>query len=195
MPPLNEGTCARCGETKKIKSRGMCTRCIRALLPRITCERCERVGPQFSSKSTLCVSCHNITKRRPDAAIYGSEEHRRRIGRKGRDLRERSGRWSGGRFVTKKGYVRMLPPVDYDGPDLPRHGKAGYVLEHQYVAVTQIIGRSLEPGEVVHHINGDKQDNRPENLQVMMNSEHLKLHNRQWRAEREAAQRSLTFDE
>ena len=40
----------------------------------------------------------------------------------------------------------------------------------------QILGRPLKGNEVVHHINGDKHDNRPENLMVMTRAEHNTLH-------------------
>lgn len=47
------------------------------------------------------------------------------------------------------------------------------------VVMEQHLGRSLLKEEMVHHINGDKSDNRIENLRLMINTEHIKHHNRE----------------
>lgn len=51
-----------------------------------------------------------------------------------------------------------------------------YIKEHRLV-MEHVLGRQLRADEVVHHINGVRHDNRPENLQVMTQAEHLRLHN------------------
>lgn len=60
-------------------------------------------------------------------------------------------------------------------PFHPKCKKNGTVREHRLV-MEKHIGRLLHDDEVVHHINGIKNDNRIDNLQLMTVSEHTKLH-------------------
>ena len=46
---------------------------------------------------------------------------------------------------------------------------------HRIVA-EQMLGRPLEAGEIVHHIDGNKRNNDPSNLMIMTQSEHCRLH-------------------
>ncbi len=53
--------------------------------------------------------------------------------------------------------------------------KVGGRHEHRDVA-ERMLERELRPGEIVHHKNGDVRDNRPENLEVMTQADHIRLH-------------------
>ena len=70
-----------------------------------------------------------------------------------------NGRWKGGRTRHKAGYLMIW------APDHPRAGKSQYVFEH-IIVMEQLLGRYMLPQESVHHRNGVKDDNRPENLEL-----------------------------
>ena len=75
-----------------------------------------------------------------------------------------------GEIITHNGYRMVQAPARHPGAD-----SKGYIREHRLV-MGQKLGRPLKKSEVVHHLNHDKLDNRPENLELMDLGSHTSLH-------------------
>jgi hypothetical protein len=105
-----------------------------------------------------CVDCGSETGARAERCLVCSNKYagRRRSG-------EHNGNWKQGR-TKNRGYVyvRVHPPGHKDHP---------YRAEHR-VVWEQTHGKPIPKGWVVHHLNGVKDDNRPENLAAMPRHEH-----------------------
>jgi hypothetical protein len=71
--------------------------------------------------------------------------------------------WKGGKITTRFGYVKEY------SPEHPNN-VSKYVLEHRLV-MEKIIGRYLELNEEVHHKNGIRNDNSPDNLELWVKSQ------------------------
>lgn len=77
--------------------------------------------------------------------------------------------WKGGKIIHH-GYIYI------HAPDHPYSHPNGYVHEHRLV-MEKKLGRYLEQYEDIHHINGIKDDNRIENLQLLSHSQHISITN------------------
>ena len=74
--------------------------------------------------------------------------------------------WKGGVLHDPRGYIYLWRP------DHPKANCKGYVAEHRLV-MQEVVGRPLESCEEVHHRNGIKYDNRPENLDIVLRNMHF----------------------
>ena len=103
------------------------------------------------------------TKLNPMLGKSHSKETRMKMGG------ENHWNWNNGVNVSRE-YICVL------NKEHPHCKKSGYILEHRLV-MEKHIGRYLTKEEVVHHVNGNKKDNRIENLMLFPNDmEHRKYH-------------------
>jgi hypothetical protein len=155
--------------------KGVRTRCVIKDCP--VCLEAFPISKYSSAKAKYCSrACGDIGRRqysgckvddcdRPHCESGYCEKHWGRIRRNGDlDLRKlpRTPGEPGGRTYSQ-GYIYVY------FPEHPNANRRKTVGEHVLV-MTESLGRALHPGETVHHRNGVRDDNRPENLELWTGS-------------------------
>jgi hypothetical protein len=81
---------------------------------------------------------------------------------------------NGSRYALNHGRITGKPFLSHGRWHIT--GRDGRVYEWSRVVMAGVLGRDLAPDEHVHHVNEDKADDRPENLEVLTPPEHQRRH-------------------
>lgn len=99
-----------------------------------------------------------------------SQETKDKISESHKGLNRTNNKWNAHVKNREDGYIQVYKP------EHPYANKDGYVMEHRLV-MEQVLGRYLKENEVIHHINRNRKDNRPENLMIFSSiSDHMRYH-------------------
>ncbi len=128
-----------------------------------SCPKCGKPRLiRLSATGRLCRSCAAIKLHKDNPRIGRKENHYN---------------WKGGILRNGQGYIlqyvkktsKYYPMANCARGKESRFG--AYCLQHRLV-MAKSLGRCLETNELVHHINGDKSDNRIENLRIVDRKNH-----------------------
>lgn len=176
---MREAVCGHCGATFPVKPYSKGLFCSRSCRAKAMVSKPETHPRWKGGDLTLeCANCGaTFTRRRLGKQTERERQYCSPTCKKAHMVGPNSPTWKGGRIRDVDGYIRVYRP------DHAHAFASGYAHEHVVVAAEPLGGR-LPPGAVVHHANGDRADNRPENLVVLDDhSEHMKLHHREGRRE------------
>jgi hypothetical protein len=74
------------------------------------------------------------------------------------------------RYIDREGYIRIFVGKKHHLAD-----QNGYMREHRVIA-ERMSGRLLNKGEEIHHKDGNKINNNPDNLEILNRQEHKERH-------------------
>lgn len=133
---------------------------------------CQGCGRRYTTTggNNSCASCLHQQSKHPCADCGEPVDARAEVCRSCWGKRHggaNASAWKGGRVTkTVHGYVLIAARWH------PRAKKsAGYYMREHVIVMEKKIGRLLLPGENVHHRNGVRHDNRPENLELWVVSQ------------------------
>lgn len=145
----------KCG--RKHKSNGYCVAHAKRL------KYWGSVREDIPLRDHLTVGCYVENCSSPKKALNLCNKHYEKLKKYGDPLygKEMEKGFIGKRYIDKYGYAFVYMPAENKAK------KYEYVSEHRLV-MEQKLGRKLLSKETVHHLNGNRQDNRPENLELWL---------------------------
>lgn len=140
------------------------------------CDGCGREGERSWANHQKAISrwgkktyCRRCASKRTGKERRGTEAWNKGVaGPRG----ERSSSWKGGSYIDAHGYRMVYRRGDGAKPAV---GWESYSKEHVLV-MEEAIGRSLEKGETVHHLDGEKLNNLLHNLFLTNHQGHRLAH-------------------
>lgn len=135
-----------------------------------------RRPPDYEATDKMRENCRALGRKRKGATMSDASKALVSMANKGRRKRK-DYEFGGHEKYRNDGYVKVYVP------DHPNCTADGYVMKHVLV-MERHIGRYLVAGEVVHHENHIRDDNRIENLRLMTASEHMSMHMKERHARR-----------